>query len=158
MSYRDKLLPETLQLVHHLMTVEHVTPVLMAVLHTFVREYRKELLAHFEEEEAVLFPYALALHGTVLSGAVVPDSLDGYSSEVFVEGHQHLNDSLGDVRAALRGYCVDHRRLSPCHMLLHQLRDMEKDLRVHELIEERVLVPKLRELESRIGHNSRPMT
>jgi hypothetical protein len=42
MSYRDKRLPETLQLVHHLMSTECITPVLMAVLHTFVRDYRSE--------------------------------------------------------------------------------------------------------------------
>lgn len=157
-SYRDKRLPETLQLVHHLMTLESVTPVLMAVLHTFVRDYRNELLAHFSEEEAVLFPYALALHGAVHSGSAMPDSLVGYSSETFAQGHHHLNDSLSEVRAALRGYCVDYRRLSPCHVLLHQLRDLEKDLRVHELIEERVLVPKLRELELRGDHKNFPLS
>jgi len=151
MSYRDKRLPETLQLVHHLMSTECITPVLMAVLHTFVRDYRSELLEHFAEEEAVLFPYALALHAAKEGGRAIPANLSGYSSEAFVAGHRHLDDSLGEVRKALRNYCVDGRRFSPCHILLHQLRDLEKDLRVHELIEDRVLIPKLREMEQSCG-------
>jgi len=147
-SYREKRLPETLQLVHHLLQSDPMTKALMLLLRDFVNAYRQELLLHFAEEETLLFPYALALHDARANGRSIDRAFNGYASEKFLVGHKHLNNSLGEVRHALRGYANTERRLSPCHILLQQLKSLEQDLRVHELIEERVLVPKLIALEN----------
>jgi len=101
--------------------------------------FKKDALAHFDYEEWNLFPYARALDKG--------EQLKTYSTEEFEKNHpEHVVDidRLSKFFELLAPELESHMTY---RILMKRLRDLKLEFDVHGLIEDRVLIPKLKSLE-----------
>ena len=113
------------------------------ILDRFFNEYRREVEAHFAYEEQTVFPY--------IRGLVHDEHTEGYSIEQFEENDCKTNYWLEDLKYILIKYLpsdVSARRLNRA---LFNVFLLEDDLGRHTLIENKVLVPFVMQLEKSHG-------
>ncbi|MDE5945628.1 MAG: hemerythrin domain-containing protein [Rikenella sp.] len=112
------------------------------ILERFFDDYSREVMNHFDYEETVVFPY---IH-TLSKGE---SSNEGYSIGQFEENHSNIEEKLGDLKNILIKYLPDLAQGSSRNTLLLDLFLLEDDLNKHSLIEDRILVPLVEQLEER---------
>lgn len=112
------------------------------ILERFFDDYSREVTHHFNYEETVVFPY---IHN--LSEGI--ESAEGYSIGQFEENHSNIEEKLGDLKNILIKYLPDSCPGTPRNKLLLDLFLLEDDLNKHSLIEDRILVPLVEQLEER---------
>lgn len=104
-------------------------------------DYVKGVEEHFQSEEHHLFPYVRSLTEGKLP--------TGYSSDVFSRQHDHgAEEKLNELKNIILRY---YSTSVPYKMYdaLVDIYNCEDDLKSHSQIEERILVPLVRKLESR---------
>ncbi len=109
------------------------------ILSRFFDEYKKELINHFDYEEKVVFPYVLGL-------ANGNHSVD-YQIANFEDNHTNIEDKLGDLKNILIKYLPGKTMQEGRMVLLFNLFNFEEDLDKHTLLEELILIPKVRNME-----------
>ena len=121
------------------------------LLGDFFNSYRKDLELHFKVEEDKLFPYAVALDQAVESGSYHKELVQAVLNEP-VEQFESIHASMEVTLSDLKNLIIRH--MPPvvcsnlCQRLLTELFKFEEDLENHARIEEKVLVPKLKLLET----------
>jgi len=125
----------------------------MVLLKKFFNDYKKELLNHTQREEEIVFPYTLAIENAFHNK--VPDEsvlrmMETYSIDVFENEHDNIEEKLTDLKNIIIKYLPAPKDQRLCNKLLHELFNLEQDLNDHSRIEEKVLVPKIREMEKHI--------
>lgn len=113
------------------------------ILNRFFEEYKNEVHNHFKYEEEVVFPYIRAIQ----SGQH-PES---YRIDVFEENHTNIDDKLNDLKNILIKYLPGHKYLSERVAVLLDIFSLEEDLCKHTLIEDKILIPLVRKMESTHG-------
>ncbi len=109
----------------------------------FFNDYRNEVEKHFEYEEQTVFPY--------IRGLVRGIHTEGYSIEQFEKNHSNIEEKLEDLKNILIKYLpsgVPTQKLSRTIINVFLLED---DLGRHTLIENKVLVPYVMQLEKNHG-------
>lgn len=151
--YRFKKLLEIEQSVFNLMIGGTSSKQTLSVIAVFFTEYKKELLNHFDLEEKTLFPYGKALYkadnsfGDYVNAVVLSQE---HSIKKFADHHHDSHCELERVRESLRLFNPSKSDESLLRVLLDQFKSFEKDLYLHALIEDKVLVPKLLKLEKNL--------
>ena len=110
------------------------------VIHRFFSDYRTELERHFELEEKTVIPYVRNLlrgnHNT------------NYTIDRFEDNHAQIDETLSDLKnlimKSLPDVCDNRQRIAVLLSIYH----LEQDLDHHTCIEDDVLVPMVRMLES----------
>ncbi len=113
------------------------------ILERFFDDYSREVTNHFNYEENVVFPY---IHN--LSDGKKSD--EGYSIGQFEKNHSNIEEKLSDLKNILIKYLPDLCPGGPRNRLLLDLFLLEDDLNKHSLIEDRILVPLVEQLEERM--------
>ncbi|MDR2980359.1 MAG: hemerythrin domain-containing protein [Bacteroidales bacterium] len=111
-----------------------------AILSRFFEQYKVELLNHFAYEDEVVFPYVLG----IADGKKSAD----YQIRIFEENHTNIDDKLNDLKNILTKYLHGNSSLEKRIQLIFNLFDFEEDMRKHTLLEDRVLISKVRKMES----------
>ena len=120
--------------------IEPCTPTQKQVIRRFFADYRTELERHFDHEEKHVIPY-------------VQNLLEGfrntnYTIDRFEENHAHIHETLSDLKnlimKSLPEACDNQLRIG----VLLSIYNLEQDLAHHTCIEDDVLVPMVRLLES----------
>jgi regulator of cell morphogenesis and NO signaling len=148
--YLDKKLPEMEQTINMLVTKNKDIHPGLQLLNLFFLEYRKELFNHFELEENLLFPYAYFLDQSTKGQHYLPlilENMENFSIKQFTQRHENSHQELSKVRKAILSYKPSSTDASPYRILLEQLKYFEQDLHFHAMIEDDVLIPKLRKIE-----------
>lgn len=151
--YVEKKLPEIEQTINILVVNNKDTHPSLQLLKLFFLEYRKELFSHFELEESMLFPYAHFLHQSTKGKHYLPmilQYIEKFSIKQFIHQHENSHQELSKVREAILNYKPSSTEASPYRILLEQLKCFEQDLHFHAMLEDNVLVPKLRKIEKHL--------
>lgn len=110
------------------------------VVDKFVSDYRRELERHFDYEEEVVYPYILSL----LEGRRDRE----YSAEEYAARHDNAVEKLCDLKhlmmCSLHGKCDNSLRADVLLLIYH----IEEDLEMHTKVENDVLLPMIRMIES----------
>ncbi len=121
--------------------VKELDEVSRKLIDKFYDDYDNEIINHFKYEEEVVFPYIEKLQ----SGTIPVEKR--YSIRQFEESHSNVNEKLNDLKNIIIKY-LDERYSSPQRFeLLNAIYSVEKDLRKHSLIENRLLIPLVEKLE-----------
>jgi regulator of cell morphogenesis and NO signaling len=112
------------------------------------KKYVDESEAHFQFEETRLFPYAMALERAAISGNKMELN---YSAAAFSAEHPHCEIELNKVIAYLTKLGSTLSGNFAFGVMLQQLSALDADMKLHGMIEDDVLVPKLLALEARTG-------
>lgn len=113
------------------------------ILAGFCEKYRQEVIAHFNYEEQVVFPYI-----TDLLKGKKPDS---YRIEEYENSHSDLDAALSDLKNIMIKYLPGEFTIEKCRDVLIDLFLFEADLSKHTLLEDRILIS----LVERMEKNSR---
>ena len=124
----------------------------IGLLRHFFQEYKAEIEEHFGAEEEHIFPYILSLEKAMKDGDCNNELIERIRIEpieIYERNHDNLEVKLSDMKNLII------RFLPPvseelCERLLIELFRMESDLENHARIEEKVLVPKVKLLETKV--------
>lgn len=146
--YLFKKLPEMEQSILLLLEDYSSHHPLLAILHDFYSAYKINLSLHICEEEQHLLPYIeylLHAESKGLDAYTFFKQSQRYSLEEFEADHKDDNEKdLQQIREIILMYDPPLTNASPYRILLQQLQNFERDLTVHGLIEDHVLVPRMK--------------
>lgn len=148
--YLSKKLPEIEQSIELLLSDYYDNHPLLFLLRNFYTKYRNGLTQHIQGEEKILLPYVQWLMQESRGKCNTASFLlhfKRYSVLKFIETHSDTEGDLQEVRETIRQYNPPVTNLTPYRILLTQLQFLEKDLSVHAIIEDRILVPRAIKLE-----------
>jgi len=119
----------------------------------FFNDYKQEFMAHISEEDQHILPYILELEKQ--SALKIPDpsflkKLQSYSIREFEQEHDRLETSLEHLSRLIIKYLPPFEDFQLCHQVLHDLSDLVKDLSDHANMEDKVLIPRVAELEKQL--------
>jgi iron-sulfur cluster repair protein YtfE (RIC family) len=138
-DYSDLLIPNILNSFSQLLKNAPECKLLQQMGPVIIYGFKKDALAHFEYEEWNLFPYARAIEKG--------EQLKSYSTQEFERNHP---EHVVDIDRLIKFFELLAPELES-HMtyriLMKRLRDLKLEFEVHGLIEDRVLIPKLKSLE-----------
>jgi regulator of cell morphogenesis and NO signaling len=106
----------------------------------FCEKYRQEVISHFNYEEQVVFPYITAL----LKG----EKTDNYKIKEYERNHSDLDAALSDLKNILLKYLPAEFSIEIYRNVLIDLFLFEEDLSKHTLLEDRILVSLVEQIES----------
>jgi len=137
--YKEKSIPEINKKLTAIVTRINSKAALM--LQRFYDDYQTEVLNHFNYEETVAFPYVDSL----LNGNICKE----YSISKFEENHSNIEEKLNDLKNIIIKYLPDADSPEELNDLLINLFELEDDLEKHTLIEDKILIPIVSQLELR---------
>lgn len=149
--YLHRKLLEIEQSIHLLLRSYPEAHPLLVILSDFYASYKHHLSSHIEVEEKQLLPYILHLEKVDMGKASYQAYPEAYSLSRFLVHHQDTEKELSEVREAILNYSPPPTNQTLYRILLSQLEVLEKDLAVHALIEEEVLLPRAMALERKWG-------
>jgi len=148
--YLEKKLPEIEQSIELLLRDYANKHPLLTVLRHFYKHYRIHLTKHIQAEEKYILPHVRTLIKAVnhnCNPAFLILEGGNYSLAGFIEAHTDTEEDLRDVYNVINQYNPPATNKTPYRVLLTQLQLLEKDLSVHAIIEDRVLIPRALKVE-----------
>lgn len=138
--YTGVCFPAIHENVHRL--VKEIDETSRRLIDKFYDDYDNEVSGHFRYEEEVVFPYIEAL---IASNG---NRESKYSISQFEHNHSNINEKLNDLKNIIIKYLGEEFSLPVRFELLNNIYSVEKDLRKHSMIEDRLLVPLVEKLEN----------
>lgn len=130
----------------------------LVVVKRFFSAYKKELTEHINKEEKKAFPYILLLEEQLNSKSQSIKMADSYSILAYEDEHDNVEEKLFDLKNIMIKYLPEPFNHEIVNRIITELFWLEKDLHDHARIEDNVLVPKVKELESRLKTITRKAT
>lgn len=145
--YLRKVIPEIEQSVEQLLNDCEIDTQQFLAIVDLTLHFRKDLIEHIKEEEQDLFPYIQ--HLIKLSENKPSTLVDQYSIETFVHHHHHDETDLELILASILNKS-EQKPLTPFSVLINQLVDFKRDLDIHTVLEDKILLPRAIQLEKEV--------
>ncbi len=151
--YLEEKVPELEVLIDNMVKECYSNAENIDVLRQFFTEYKNELVTHTKREDDVVFPYALKIEEAIENpekrkGLVV--ELKEYSMQDYMNEHDNIEEKLFDLKNIIIKYLPPPKNKTLCNTVLTELFNLEQDINDHSRIEEKVLVPKVVDLEKKL--------
>jgi len=155
--YKDIALPMVEEKLLRLMDHSSLSEKEVNLVSTFFNDYKADFMAHLSQEEEQILPYVLELERQ--SSLDKPDplfikKLQAYSIREFEKEHNRLETSLSHLSELIIKYLPPFDDLQLCHQVLNDLATLMKDLKDHADMEDKVLIPRVAELENLLLNRS----
>ena len=125
----------------------------LRLIRKFFKEYKDEFINHLKREDEVVFPYALKVESAAHNNeqhAYLVEQMTKYSMIDYLNEHDNIEEKLFDLKNILIKYIPPISNQALCIHIIDELFSLEKDLHDHSRIEEKVLGPKVMELEKQL--------
>ena len=120
----------------------------LKIIQTFYKKYKTELLEHIQDEEENAFPYVLELQKAFDQKInPLPENVANYSIQSFEKEHTNVDEKLFDLKNIIIKYLEPNYSEKDCNEFLSELFQFERDLTDHARIEDKILVPKVMNIE-----------
>ncbi|MDA3953820.1 MAG: hemerythrin domain-containing protein [Bacteroidales bacterium] len=149
-EYHQIKVPEIENLIEDMVKSGYTDKENLVLLKKFFNDYKQELLNHTQREETVVFPYAISIEDAYNSKTLensVFDLMETYSISIFQNEHENIDEKLFDLKNIIIKYLPKQKKSENCHKLLYELFSLEQDMIDHSRIEDKVFVPKIRDME-----------
>ena len=148
--YTDIALPMVEEKIYQLVERSSLSEKEVRLVTNFFNDYKKDFMTHISQEEEQILPYILDLERQ--SSLEKPDppfiqKLQTYSISEFEKEHDRLEISLKHLSELIIKYLPPFDDLQLCHQVLNDLSGLMKDLVDHADMEDKVLIPRVAELE-----------
>lgn len=157
--YTEIALPGVEEKIHRLLDHSSLSENEIALVRGFFNDYKKDFLAHISQEEQHILPYILELERQSVLERVDPEfiqKLKSYSIREFEKEHDRLETSLKHLSTLIIKYLPPFEDLQLCHLVLNDLAALVKDLVDHADMEDKVLIPRVADLEEKLLNTSFP--
>lgn len=138
--YLQKLISQFKESVDHPATAQ---------LEKFFDQYIVEVKDHLAYEDDTAFPYMAMISSYLKNPDISFGNID-YTVEVFEERHDNIQEKLSDLKNLLVKYFPPANDRYIRIRLLNELIDFEEDLINHARIEDKVLIPVVKQLEQQL--------
>ena len=139
--------------IYQLLESSDLSPEEVRLVRGFFNDYKNEFMEHLSEEEQHILPYILELERQSTLDPPDPDfqnRLRTYSIMEFEKRHDRLETSLENLSRLIIKYLPPCDDFQLCQQVLNQLSALVKDLEDHADMEDKVLIPRVFELEQRM--------
>ncbi len=148
--YTDIALPMVEEKIYQLVERSSLSEKEVRLVTNFFNDYKKDFMTHISQEEEQILPYILDLERQ--SSLEKPDppfiqKLQTYSISEFEKEHDRLEISLKHLSELIIKYLPPFDDLQLCYQVLNDLSRLMKDLVDHADMEDKVLIPRVAELE-----------
>jgi regulator of cell morphogenesis and NO signaling len=113
------------------------------LIERFFNEYFVEVLEHLDYEESVAFPYICRL---IEKGQI--EKKNNFSASEYSDHHTDIETKLTDLKNLLLKHISLKNDFSLRRKFLFSLFELEFDLNIHSLIEEKILLPLVGKIET----------
>ncbi|MEZ4906350.1 MAG: hypothetical protein R2771_01600 [Saprospiraceae bacterium] len=113
------------------------------MIEKFFNEYFDEVMDHLNYEEQVAFPYF-----SNICGHNIRKGDTSYSAEEYGSHHTDIEMKLADLKNLLLKHIKIAGDINIKRKFLYSLFELEYDLMIHSVIEERVLIPIVETIEA----------
>jgi len=151
--YLDEKIPEIEDLIGKLVSRSGEGQDKFKLIFNFFSEYKKELTFHINREEAKVQPYVLEIEKAYTGNGAGTDLIQRireYSINDFASEHDNVEEKLFDLKNLLIKYMPPCESTGLCNTILMELFRLEKDLNAHANLEDKVLIPKVASMETRL--------
>lgn len=155
--YTEIALPMVEEKLHRLMERSRLTEKEILLLTTFFNDYKKDFIIHLSQEEEQILPYVLELEKQSARDTPDPEfiqKLQNYSISEFEKEHDRLEISLRHLSELIIKYLPPFDDLHLCHEVLNDLEVLMKDLIDHADLEDKILIPRVAELEKKLRNSA----
>lgn len=138
--YKTEVLPEISKKIKNISSIsDDLTYIL---IERFFDEYKQEVIKHLDYEEKIVFPYV---------SAIINDNSkqSDYTISKYKNHHDDIEAKLSELKNLLIKHLPYKNDQKFRRDLLFDLFRFEKDLRIHTIIEENILVPTIENLENK---------
>ncbi len=122
----------------------------LTILKKFFNEYKNEVKAHTGHEEETVYPYAVFIEESCSKNVIIEEcisKMQNYSITNYAKEHDNIEEKLKDLKNIIIKYLPPPSNQNILYEILSELFLLEKDLSDHARIEEKILVPKILEME-----------
>ncbi len=157
--YLDVALPRMEKKINRLLDQSELSPKEINLVSGFFNDYKQEFMDHISLEEKEILPYILELEKQTLLAqpdARFMEGLKNYSIAEFANEHDRLEYSLENLSKLIVKYLPPFRDQELCIRVLGDLAELVKDLIDHADMEDKVLVPRVAELEQQLIAKGEP--
>jgi len=151
--YLEEKIPEIETLINRMVNECYSQAENVDVLNQFFTEYKNEVISHTKREDEVVFPHALKIeeaYENSQNSADLINKLKKYSIQDYMSEHDNIEEKLFDLKNIIIKYLPAPKDNILCNKVLTELFNLEKDLSDHSRIEEKVLFPKVVNLEKKL--------
>jgi len=151
--YNQEMIPAIENLIHQLRWTDNEHERNLQILQKFFNEYRKEVKAHTDHEEETVYPYMVYIEKKCMKNEHIEEcyrKMKKYSITNYAEEHNNIEEKLTDLKNIIIKYLPPADNQDIVFRILQKLFRLESDLNDHAAIEEKVLVPKIMEMEKRL--------
>jgi regulator of cell morphogenesis and NO signaling len=130
----------------------------LAILKKFFNQYKNEVKEHTDHEEEVVYPYAIFIEESTKNGEkpqVYLERMKHYSITNYAQEHDDIEEKLTDLKNIIIKYLPTPKEQNTLHEILGELFMLQNDLNNHGRIEEKILVPKILEMEGHLKSKSK---
>lgn len=113
------------------------------LIKNFYLEYKNELIEHIKYEEVVIFPYVIKISEKKIKNS-------NFKIQQYLDNHSNIDEKIFDLKNLIIKYLDIPKQSEISNEILYDLFDFEKDIKQHQKIEEKVLVPKVMKIEKQI--------
>ncbi len=123
------------------------------LINNFFKEYTKELFIHLEHEDKEIFPYIVKLRNAIKKKQASPELIESIRIkpiEKYQDHHDNMEEKLTDLKNLIIRFLPPVICQECCEKVLIELYRLEDDLNNHSMIEDKVLVPKVKLMEKEV--------
>jgi regulator of cell morphogenesis and NO signaling len=117
----------------------------------FFKDYKQELNEHIALEEDVTFPYIETLYKMYHDSFEIQlyrEVTKNYSMNRFLSEHSNIDEKISDLLSLLIKYIPSNGDEVIVNAIIFELFRLEKDIKDHTRLEEKILKPMVAELEA----------
>ena len=151
--YLEVALPRIESKIHELLGHSELSDKKILLVRQFFNDYKEDFMTHISQEEQEIMPYILELEKQSLNdppGQDFINRLQHYSIREFAKEHDRLETSLENLSKLIVKYLPPFRDQELCIQVLRDLAELVKDLVDHADMEDKVLIPRVYELEQQL--------
>lgn len=156
--YLDIALPGVEKMIAQLLSQPELSKKEVNLLSGFFDDYKMDFMTHISQEENEVLPYILELEKQSLHSQPDPDfitRLKDYSIRNFAQEHDRLEYSLENLSRLIIKFLPPLKDQQLCVKVLRELADLVKDLVDHANMEDKVLIPKVEDIEQQVINRGR---
>ncbi len=120
------------------------------LIDNFFDGYKQEFNKHIQREEERIYPYIIELDKALKTNKVrkvFDEGIKEYSIFDYQEEHEDVAEKLFDLKNLIIKYLPTPLNSEVYNSILVKLFKLENDLKEHSRIEEKVIIPKVKEME-----------
>jgi regulator of cell morphogenesis and NO signaling len=151
--YLDEKIPEIENMISDLVKSSKTDRDKFELVNNFFHEYKNELINHIHREESKVQPYVIEIENAFYKGKIGSDlynKICSYSMLDFSNEHDNVEEKLFDLKNIIIKYLPPTESYGLCNSILIELFRLEKDLNAHANLEDKVLIPKVSNMEEKL--------